>query len=150
MIDYLDKINALVAEHVMGWVDVAYVVGGYGDGRNNTEEGPWYEWRGRRERKEWVLSERIPSFSTRIDLAWQVLDAVDLDWKMEPHYVEFEELVEQADGPMYYEPIHYRHYLGQDEEMPLAICLAALKAVKVALPSRSSGTTSSTGRGRDE
>ena len=62
-----------------------------------------------------------------------MLEAVDLDWKIEPHYVEFEEPAQQDDGPMWHESTYYRYSLAKDEETPLAICLAALKARGVTL-----------------
>ena len=108
-----DRIDALVATHIMGW-------------NRKSENGNWLDEEGLYE------APACWSPTTNIDSAWDVLEAVDLDWKIEPHRVEFEEPVEQDDGPMYYEAKKHSAEVGDGESFAeataLAICLAALKA----------------------
>lgn len=120
------KIDELVAENVMGWQLVDY----HGNAATTLEEyqdaaqNDGWTFNGTDEAHSWRPSSNIAQ-------AWEVLEAVDLDWKIEPHRVEFEEPVEQDDGPMYYESKKHRADVGDDgtfaEATALAICLAALK-----------------------
>jgi len=125
MSEYHARVDALVAEHVMGWADVAYVATGYGDGRNNTREGYWYEWRGRRTRDTWTPHEQIPPFSTSIAHAWRVVEKMrELGWN----------ITVCAQDMLGCTMHKFREscYVEADS-IPWAICLAALQANQVSL-----------------
>jgi len=126
MSEYHARVDALVAEHVMGWADVAYVATGYGDGRNNTRKGYWYEWRGRRTRDTWTPHEHIPPFSTSIEHAWRVVERMrGLGWNITVY-------AQDTLGCKIHK-FHESHDL-EAHSVPLAICLAALSANKIAFP----------------
>lgn len=130
--DAMKKIDFEVAEKVMGWTLRNYETGEaattpehYEDAANN--DG--WTWEGRSGSDEaWMWRP-----TTDIAAAWEVLEAVDLDWKIEPHRVEFEEPVEQDDGPVWHESKKHRAEVGDAdtfaEATAMAICQAALKVV---------------------
>ena len=104
------ELDALVAEHVMGWV-----WGIDDDGFQYLVPADWDEY----------MVPAVPHYSTRIQDAWQVVEKTKL----------LDDFELTKDGPMY-QFGHYGEY-GFDEwtlyaeadTAPLAICLAALKAV---------------------
>lgn len=121
------EIDRLIAEKIMGWTDIKYEIAGFGDGRNNTIEGPWSEWRGKRSAAPWILSESIPYYSTDITLAWEIVDRLVYKWD----FILYRDSGfgwTVYDGPRSLED---RMSLANAETAPLAICLAALRVMNV-------------------
>lgn len=103
------KLNTLAATRLMGWNDTfPPTLYWYADNLNVGAKSSWQP-------------------ATNLSQAFKALDALALDWKLEPHRIEIYEPVPQDDGPMYYEPKVYKIDIG-DDNMAEAIVRACLLA----------------------
>lgn len=115
------KIDALIAEHVMGYTSEwhrGYLGPEHGCNSYTTPCGTIS-----------MPIEGLPCYSTDIKAAWEVLEKLDLEewnWTIYPrcHNQECPSVV-----------LHkFHHSFHIQDQIPMAICLAALKAKEVEVP----------------
>ncbi len=111
------RIDALVAEHVMGWTN---------NRDDPTKSGMWgiNDWL---DETTPVLMPDFPSYSTDIAAAWEVLE------ELIPKYLLSLSWVDGWEVSHYEANEQVTYHLAEDASAPLAICLAALKAKGVSV-----------------
>jgi hypothetical protein len=108
-------LDVLVATKVMGWVRLD-------DGVDPHTSEPFERWR----RSDGSKYSGIPSYSTSIEAAWEVVEKLHLSlvWNDEGWEVYTEDQVVDHE-------LEHGGFAARERSAPHAICLAALKAVGV-------------------
>lgn len=121
------ELDALVAEHVMGW---RCEEAASGDRWIDPVGGTHWTWT-----EASMLAGICFRPSTRIGNAWQVVGRMrELGWRVQIRATDAVEVIVSRGGPFVSPGPDYEAYEADEEDAPLAITLASLRALGVEIP----------------